>query len=60
MVNFDWNNVLSFSHDATEQDKEDFYDALLLYEMETDLSNLQIHALFKVTQEILKFKGEQV
>lgn len=61
MVNLDWNKILTVSpDDLTEQDKEDLYDNVLWYEIEPERSKEHVNALFKIAQEILKYKGEQV
>lgn len=61
MVNLDWNKILTVSpDDLTEQDKDDLYDNVLWYEIEPDRSKEHVNTLFRITQEILKYKGEQV
>lgn len=61
MINLDWNKILTVSvDDLTEQDKDDLYDNVLWYEIEPERSKEHINALFRITQEILKYKGEQV
>lgn len=60
-MNPEWSRFLSTpAEDLSEQDKEDFYYELITAENSSQLSKENLSALFKVSQEILRFKGEQV
>lgn len=61
MVNLDWNKILTISpDDLTEQDKEELYETISWYEIEPQKPKDHVNALFRIAQEILKYKGEQV
>ena len=61
MVQLDWKRLLSLSpEDLSEEEKDDLYGSLIWYTPETDISAEHLKVLFTVTQDVLKYKGEQV
>jgi hypothetical protein len=61
MVNLDWKRLLSLSpEDLTDDEKDELYGSLILYNPETNIDADLLKVLFHFTQDILKYKGEQV
>jgi hypothetical protein len=61
MVQLDWKKLLSVSpEDLTDEEKDDLYGSLIWYNPEHNIDAHHLKVLFHVTQDILKYKGEQV
>jgi hypothetical protein len=61
MVQLDWDRLLSLSLDnLSEEEKDDLYGSLIWYDPEPNIDADQLKVLFHVTQDVLKYKGEQV
>jgi hypothetical protein len=61
MVQLDWKKLLSVSpEDLTDEEKDDFYGSLIWYNPEPSIDADHLKVLFHFTQDILKYKGEQV
>lgn len=61
MVHLDWKRLLSLSpEDLTDEEKDDLYGSLIWYNPEPNIDADHLKVLFHVTQDILKYKGEQV
>jgi hypothetical protein len=61
MVQLDWDRLLSLStDDLSEEEKDDLYGSLIWYNPEPNAGSHQLKVLFHVTQDVLKYKGEQV
>lgn len=60
----DWKYILSLNFDAlTDEERDDLYTTITWYdfeEVDTDIDLKRCKAIFKISQEILKYKGEQV
>lgn len=58
----DWKYILTLTpEDLTEQDVEDLYSTLAWYDFENEvLEDEKCMAVIKLSQEIMKFKAEQV
>ncbi|XP_066992290.2 centrosomal protein of 290 kDa isoform X5 [Anabrus simplex] len=61
MIQVDWRRLLSISpEELTEEDKDDLFDSVASFTPGPDVGIERIVLLLRVTQEILKYKGEQV
>jgi len=61
MVQLDWDRLLSLSpDDLSEEEKDNLYGSLIWYNPEPNIGADQLKVLFRVTQDLLKYKGEQV
>ncbi|KAJ9574107.1 hypothetical protein L9F63_008521, partial [Diploptera punctata] len=61
MVQLDWKRLLSLSpEDLSEEEKDDLYGTLIWYTPEPNIDAEHLKVLFTVTQDVLKYKGEQV
>ncbi|PSN58155.1 hypothetical protein C0J52_01000 [Blattella germanica] len=61
MVQLDWKRLLSLSpEDLSEEEKDDLYASLIWYTPEGNIDAERLKVLFRVTQDVLKYKGEQV
>lgn len=62
MTQVEWAKILKiYSHDElTEEDKEELYYDLTIFEYDPSIPNEQSCTLLKIFQDILKFKGNQV
>lgn len=61
MVHIDWKRILSLDpKDLTDDEKEELYDLIILYDIESNISKEKSVGLLEILQEILKFKGHQV
>ncbi|XP_069705746.1 centrosomal protein of 290 kDa isoform X2 [Periplaneta americana] len=61
MVQLDWKRLLSLSpEDLSEEEKDDLYSSLLWYNPEPNLDADHFKVLFRFTQDVMKYKGEQV
>ncbi|XP_039287581.1 centrosomal protein of 290 kDa [Nilaparvata lugens] len=61
MVLSEWDKILSASpQDLSEQDKEEFFEKLAWTDVDINLSHDNVIQLLRISQEILKYKGEQV
>lgn len=58
----DWKYILGLSHDSlTEDEKDELYNSLAWYNYDTEkLDSKRYIALLKISQEIMKYKSEQV
>lgn len=58
----DWKHIVSVNvEDLSDDEKDELYNKIAWFNTETEqISNKKLSALFKVSQEILKYKGEQV
>lgn len=58
----DWDYLLSVSiEDLTEEEKDELYNTITWFNTETEDINLEkSNTLLKISQEVLKYKGEQV
>jgi hypothetical protein len=61
MVHLDWKRLLSLSpEDLSEEEKDDLYGSLIWYNPEPNIDTNHLKVLFRITQDVLKYKGEQV
>jgi hypothetical protein len=61
MVHLDWKRLLSLSpEDLSEEEKDDLYGSLIWYNPEPNIDTDHLKVLFRFTQDVLKYKGEQV
>lgn len=58
----DWKYILSLNFDdLSDEEKDDLYTTITWYDLEEDHIDLKrCKAIFRASQEILKYKGEQV
>lgn len=58
----DWKHILSANvEELSDDEKEEFYNKIAWFNSDTEqISSKKLWALFKVSQDILKYKGEQV
>ncbi|XP_046997313.1 centrosomal protein of 290 kDa-like [Schistocerca americana] len=61
MVQIDWKRISAVEPvELTEDEKEDWFDAITECEISSNISHENCISLLRVAQEILKFKGDQV
>lgn len=58
----DWKYILSLNfEDLTDEEKDELYTSVTWFELDVeDIDLKKCKTIFKVSQEILKYKGEQV
>lgn len=61
MVNIDWKKMMAITPESlNEEEKDDLYESVAWFIPEYNLDRKYLIQFIKVTQEVLKFKGEQV